>query len=132
MRTLMSVLADRAEEMDGKGSVIGIFQAVTARQFPTTVSGVLALRFSFDDPEDADREGVVLEIRLVGPDGTSHSSMQVADAVMPASPLTPLRGIDLTLDLRSVLLPAAGVYRFEIRSDDVLSAVVPLSVWLSD
>ena len=32
----MAVLADRAEEVDGKGSVIGIFQAVTARRFPTT------------------------------------------------------------------------------------------------
>jgi hypothetical protein len=29
----MAVLADRAEEIDGKSSVIGIFQAVTARRF---------------------------------------------------------------------------------------------------
>jgi len=62
MQTLMAVLADGAEEVAGKSSVIGIFQAVTARRFPTTVSGVLALRFSFDDPDDDDREGVVLEL----------------------------------------------------------------------
>ena len=39
MRTLMAVLADRAEEVNGKGSVIGIFQAVTARTVSDDVVG---------------------------------------------------------------------------------------------
>jgi hypothetical protein len=128
----MAVLADRAEESGGKGSIIGIFQAVTATRFPTTLNGVLCLRFSLDDPEDTDREGVLLEVRFVGPDGATLSSMQMADAVMPVTPLQPLRGVDLTLDLRSVVLPQPGTYRFEIRSDDELRAVVPLSAWLTD
>jgi len=132
MRTLMSVLADRAEEVDGKGSVIGIFQAVTARRFPTTLSGVLALRFSFDDPGDEEIEGIVLDVRLLGPEGDQLSKMSVADFVPPKAALSPLRGLDVTLDLRTILLPRPGVYRFEISAWDEVRAVVPLSVWLSD
>jgi len=128
----MAVLADRAGEVDGKGSVIGIFQAVTARRFPTTLSGVLVLRFSLDDPEDDEVEGVLLEIRLVGSDGAELSKMPVADSVPPRGPLNPLRGIDLTLDLHGILLPTPGVYRFEIRARDALQAVVPVAAWLSD
>src|SRR5262245_29907999 len=79
MRTLMAVLADRVEETRGKGSVIGIFQAVTATRFPTTLNGWLVLRFSLDDPEDDDVEGIVLDSRFIGPDGTMLASMQVAD-----------------------------------------------------
>jgi len=128
----MALLADRAEEADGKGSVIGIFQAVTARRFPTTLNGVLVLRFSLDDPEDDTDEGVILDSRLVGPDGSRLASMQVAAAAPPRTPLNPLRGIDVTIDLRGTLLPAPGVYRFEIWVKDVLRAVVPVSAWLSD
>jgi hypothetical protein len=132
MRTLMAILADRAEEVDGKGSVIGIFQAVTARRFPTTMSGVLALRFSFDDPEDDEVDGVVLDSRLIGPDGSRLATMQVADFAPPRTPVQPLRGIDVTIDLRGTLLPTPGVYRFEIWERDQLRAVVPLGAWLSD
>jgi hypothetical protein len=132
MRTLMAVLADRAEEVDGKGSVIGIFQAVTAKRFPTTLSGVLALRFSFDDPEDEAIEGVILETRFIGPDGGQLAKGHVADAVLPKTQLQPLRGIDITIDLRGTLLPVPGVYRIEVWAFDELRAVVPLSAWLTD
>jgi hypothetical protein len=128
----MSVLADRAEEVDGKGSVIGIFQAVAAKRFPTTLSGYLVLRFSLDDPEDDGVDGVVLDNRFIGPDGVQLASMEVADFAPPASALQPLRGIDITIDLRSTLLPAPGVYRFEVWARDELRAVVPLAAWLSD
>jgi hypothetical protein len=128
----MSVLADRAEEVDGKGSVIGIFQAVTARQFPTTLNGDLVLRFSLDDPEDEDVEGVVLDSRFIGPDGVQLASMEVADFAPPRSDLQPLRGVDITIDLRGTLLPAPGVYRFEVWARDELRAVVPFAALLAD
>ena|SRR5207237_7380181 len=132
MRTLMSVLADRADEIDGKGSVIGIFQAVVAQRFPTALNGVLVLRFSLDDDEDAEAEGLILDVRLMGPAGDRLSSMNVAADVPPKSDLQPIRGIDVTLDLRSVLLPRPGVYRFEVWAADRLASVVPLAAWLSD
>ena len=128
----MSVLADRAEEVDGKGSVIGIFQAVTARRFPTTLNGDLVLRFSLDDAEDADVDGVILDSRFIGPDGVQLASMEVADFAPPASELQPLRGIDITIDLRGTLLPTPGVYRFEVWAGGQLRAVIPLSAVLSD
>ena len=132
MRTLMAVLADRAEEVDGKGSVIGIFQAVTATRFPTTLNGWLVLRLSLDDPEDDDVDGIVLDSRFIGPDGTRLASMQVVDVVPPRTALMPLRGVDLTIDLRGTLLPEPGVYRFEVWARDELRAVVPLAAWRSD
>ena len=128
----MAVLADRAEEVDGKGSVIGIFQAVTARRFPTTMGGVLALRFSLEDEADAGVEGLVIDTRLMGPDGSRLATLQIATFVEPKSALQPLRGVDVTVDLRGTLLPVPGVYRFEVWSDDVLHAIVPLSAWLTD
>jgi hypothetical protein len=128
----MSVLADRADEIDGKGSVIGIFQAVAAKRFPTALNGVLVMRFSLDDDEDAGSDGLILDVRLLGPADERLSSMKVASDVPPTSDLAPLRGVDVTLDLRSVLLPRPGVYRFEIWSKDRLAAVVPLAAWLSD
>jgi hypothetical protein len=132
MRTLMAVLADRAEEVDGKGSVIGIFQAVTAKRFPTTLNGVLVLRFSLDDPEDDADQSIILDSRLMGPDGEQLAAMQVVDFAPPRTVLQPLRGIDVTIDLRGTLLPVPGVYRFEVWAKDELRAVVPLSAWLSD
>jgi hypothetical protein len=128
----MSVLADRAEEVDGKGSVIGIFQAVAATRFPTTLNGFLVLRLSLDDPEDDGADGVVLENRLIGPDGAQLAAMQVADFAPPRTASQPLRGIDITIDLRGTLLPTPGVYRFEVWAGDELRAVVPLAAWLAD
>ena len=128
----MSVLADRAEEVDGKGSVIGIFQAVTAPRFPTTLNGWLVLRFSLDDPDDDAEEGVIFDSRLIGPDGSTLATMQVADFAPPRTALQPLRGIDMTIDLRGTLLPVPGVYRFEIWAKEQLRSVVPLAAWLSD
>ena len=48
------------------------------------------------------------------------------------SPLQPLRGVDVTVDLRGTFLPVPGVYRFEVWCQDALHAIVPLSAWLSD
>ena len=132
MRTLMAVLADRAEEVNGKGSVIGIFQAVTARRFPTTMGGVLALRFSLDDEADAGVEGLVIDTRLMGPDGTRLATLEIATFAPPKSTAQPLRGVDVTVDLRGTLLPVPGVYRFEVWCDDTLHAIVPLAAWLTD
>lgn len=128
----MTVLADASEERNGKGSVLGIFQAVTAPRFPTTLNGVLVLRFSLDEAEEADVEGVLIDTRLIGPDDEELATLEVAADVPPKSALQPLRGIDVTVDLRGTLLPAPGLYRFEVWVDDELQAVVPLSAWLSD
>ena len=128
----MAVLADRAEEVDGKGSVIGIFQAVTARRFPTTLNGFLVLRFSLDDPEDDAVEGLILEARFIGPDGRQLGRLEIAADAPPRTQLVPLRGIDVTVDVAGTLLPAPGVHRFEVWALGELRAVVPLGAWLSD
>ena len=88
------------------------------------------LRFSLDDPEDESTDGVILENRFIGPDGTQLASMKVADFAPPKSALQPLRGIDITIDLRGTLLPTPRVFHFEIWADDLLRASVPLSAWL--
>lgn len=132
MRTLMAILADRAEEIDGKSTIVGVFQAVTARRFPTTLNGVLILRFSLDDPEDDAIAGLILEMRFLGPDGQQLGRFEVATDAPLRTALMPLRGIDLTVDLTGTLLPVAGVHHFEVWALGVLRAVVPVAAWLSD
>ena len=128
----MAVLADRAEEVDGKGSVIGIFQAITARRFSTTLNGFMVLRFSMDDDADADVEGLLIDTRMIGPDGTELAALEIAAYVAPKSEVQPLRGVDVTVDMTGTLIPGPGVYRFEVWADDQLHAVIPLSAWLTD
>jgi hypothetical protein len=128
----MAVVADRAEEVDGKSSLFGIFQAVAANRFPTMLNGVLVLRFSLDEPEDDAIEGLILETRFVAADGTVLGKLDIAADAPPRTDLMPLRGIDVTVDLTGTLLPAPGVYRFEVRAAGALRAVVPIAAWLSD
>jgi hypothetical protein len=132
MRTLIAILADRADEIDGKSTIVGVFQAVTARRFPTTLNGVLVLRFSLDDPEDDAIEGLILETRFLGPDREQLGRLEIAADAPPRTALMPLRGIDVTVDLTGTLLPAPGVYRFEVWARDELRAVVPVAAWQSD
>src|SRR3954469_10478215 len=110
----MAILADRAEEVDGKSSIIGVFQAAAASRFPTTLNGVLILRFSLDDPEDDAIEGMILEARLIAPDRSQLGKLEIATDAPPRTELMPLRGVDVTVDLTGTLLPTPGVYRFEV------------------
>ena len=128
----MAILADRAEEINGKTTLVGIFQAVAANRFPTTLNGVLVLRFSLDDDEDEAIDAVILETRFFGPDRQQLGTLQVATDAPPRTELMPLRGIDVTVDLTGTLLPTPGVYRFEVWALGVLRAVVPVAAWLSD
>lgn len=132
MRTLMAILADRAQEIDGKSSLVGIFQAVSANRFPTTLNGVLVLRFSLDDPDDDVIQGLILEARFLGPDRQQLGRLEIAADAPPRSDLMPLRGVDVTVDLTGTLLPTPGVYRFEVWALGELRAVVPVAAWLSD
>ena len=132
MRTLMAILADRTDDVDGKTSLIGIFQAVTARRFPTTLNGVLVLRFSLDDPGDDAIKGLILETRFIGPDRQQLGRLEIATDAPPRTELMPLRGVDVTVDIAGTLLPAPGVYRFEVWALGELRAVVPVGAWLSD
>lgn len=120
----MAVLADRSDLVEGKASLIGIFQSVVASAFPTELHGVLAIRVAMD-ADEADWVEVSAELRR---DGTALGDLSMSAFVPPATPSQPLRGIDVTVDLEGTELPQPGLYTFEIAVDGRPIATVPLSV----
>lgn len=124
----MAVLADRSEVLNDKPNVIGIFQSVLASTFPTTMTGVLVVRIAL---EDDDPDGPVdLHMRFLQ-GATALAELDLRADVAPATPEQPLRGLDLTIDLMGTLVPAAGLYSFEIRAGDRVLARVPFSAQLN-
>lgn len=127
MQLLMAVLADRSDLVDGKSSLIGLFQSVVAQTFPTTLHGVLAIRVAFE-ADAADRVRVTAALRRASADGSEdHGQIELDAFVPPASATQPLRGIDVTIDLEGTELPGPGLYTFEVTVDDRPVASVPLS-----
>lgn len=120
----MAVLADRSELVEGKASLIGIYQSVVASAFPTALHGVLAIRVAMG-ADDPDLVEVSAALRR---DGTEHGELSMSALVPPGTPSQPLRGIDVTIDLEGTELPEPGLYTFEIAVDGTPVATVPLSV----
>ena len=120
----MAVLADRSDLVEGKASLIGIFQSLVASAFPTTLNGVLAIRVAMD-ADEAEWVEVRAALRR---DGAEYGDLSIPAFVPPATPSQPLRGIDVTIDLEGTELPEPGLYTFEIAVDGTPVATVPLSV----
>ena len=124
MQLLMAVLADRNDLVEGKASLIGIFQSIVASEFPTTLHGILAIRVAIepDEPE-------VVEVSARLRRGELDFGELAIDAfVPPASHAQPLRGLDVTIDLEGTELPEPGLYTFEVAVGGQAVASVPLSV----
>lgn len=120
----MAVLADRNDLVEGKASLIGIFQSIVASEFPTTLHGILAIRVAVeaDEPE-------VVEVSARLRRGELDLGELAIDAfVPPASDAQPLRGLDVTIDLEGTELPQPGLYIFEVAVGGQHVASVPLSV----
>lgn len=120
----MAVLADRSDLVEGKASLIGIFQSIVASSFPTQLHGVLAIRVAVD-PDEADWVEVSTALRR---DGAELGALSMSAFVPPPTPTQPLRGIDVTIDLEGTELPEPGLYTFEVAVDGRPVASVPLSV----
>lgn len=124
MQLLMAVLADRSDLVEGRASLIGIFQSVVASSFPTELHGVLAIRVAMD-ADEAEWVEVSAALRR---DGADLGELSLSAFVPPATPAQPLRGIDVTVDLEGTELPEPGLYTFEVAVDGRPIATVPLSV----
>jgi hypothetical protein len=124
VQLLMAVLADRNDLVEGKASLIGIFQSIVASSFPTTMHGILAIRVAVDPDEP---EVVEVSARLHRGD-VDFGELAIDAFVPPASHAQPLRGLDVTIDLEGTELPEPGLYTFEVAVGGMPVASVPLSV----
>ena len=120
----MAVLADRSELIEGKASLIGIFQSIVASRFPTTLHGVLAIRVAVD----ADEAEFVEVSATLRRDAIELGALSMTASVPPVTPAQPLRGLDVTIDLDGTELPEPGLYTFDVTVDGRSVATVPLSV----
>ncbi|HJQ85319.1 MAG TPA: hypothetical protein VKA21_14635 [Candidatus Binatia bacterium] len=124
---MLAVLADGANvSREGKLNLLGIFDTIFARTFPTTHPQMqLVLRFEADPAESGSARTV--EVQLVAPDGRVVLRL-------PGSMTVPARGtaervrMDQVLTLNGVQLEAAGRHRFQVLVDGAVAAVVPLYV----
>lgn len=127
MRVKLALLADSANvSREGKLNLLGIFDAIFARELPTTHPHMhLVLRFEATPP-DANRE-VAVEVLLVDPAGDAivrlPGTMQV-----PPVPTGMTAGVDHVLALANVAFEQQGDHAFHVRIDGRLAATVPLRV----
>jgi hypothetical protein len=127
MRVKLALLADSANvSREGKLNLLGIFDAIFARELPTTHPHMhLVLRFEATPP-DSGRE-IAIEVLLVDPTGDPvlrvPGTMQV-----PPVPTGMTVGVDHVLALANVGFHWAGDHAFHVRLDGRLGATVPLRV----
>ena len=127
MRVKLALLADSANvSREGKLNLLGIFDAIFARELPTSHPHMhLVLRFEAT-PADAGT-ALSIEVQLVAPAGDMllriPGTMQV-----PPVPSGMTAGVDHVLALANVAFAQPGDYAFRVLIDGRLAATVPLRV----
>ncbi len=124
-----AAIADAATvDGGGKLNILGIFDRIRVREFPARHRRLaLVLRLAAG-PEDQGE--FAADIRLIDPDGGQvlrlDGTIRVGEA--PKGAVNPETRIPHVLNLDGVTFPKAGVYNFEIRLDEELLQVMPLTV----
>jgi hypothetical protein len=128
MNIQIAVLCDAAVDYGGRLSLLGTFDAIVARQFPTVHPHfTVALRLAFEKSEEGSHN---LRVDFVDEDG--HPVMlgveialrvQVPDDALAISQ-------NLILNLQNVRVNRAGHYAFAVLIDGRLAASIPLQVKL--
>jgi len=127
MRVKLALLADSANvSREGKLNLLGIFDAIFARELPTTHPHMhLVLRFEALSSDSGRRVGV--EVALVDPAGDPVLRLPGVLHVPPV-PAGMTAGVDHAIALANVAFHQPGDHAFEVRLDGRLAATVPLRV----
>jgi hypothetical protein len=127
MRVTIALLADAANvSREGKLNILGVFDAIYARSFPTTHPQMqLVLRFEAAPTESGATRSV--EVRLVAPDGRVLFRVPGALAIQRGEAGEATR-IDRLFSLSNVGFDQPGRYAIEVAVDGELAAAVPLRV----
>ena len=127
MQVALALLADGANvSREGKLNLLGIFDTIFARTFPTTHPQMqLVLRFE----AEAREAGITrtIEVQLQAADGSVLFRLPGAMTVQPRV-VGDLVRMDQLVTLNNVQLEQPGRYRFHVLVDGTLAAVVPLLV----
>ena len=127
MRVKVALLADYSNvSREGKLNILGIFDTIYARKFPTTHPHMqLVIRFEAD-PEEAGATRQV-EVQFLGPEGNGLFRLPAAMTVQRGEVGEAVRA-DHILSLTNVVLEHPGRYVFRIVVDGRVEATVPLRV----
>ena len=121
------LLADSANvSREGKLNVLGIFDTIYAREFPTTHAQMqLVIRFEAPPAEAGTTRQV--EVQLAREGGEVLFALPGAMKVMQREPGEPVR-LDHMLTLNNVTFDGPGRYVFRVAVDGAVQALVPLRV----
>jgi hypothetical protein len=127
MRVAVALLADAANvSREGKLNILGIFDTIYARAFPTTHAQMhLVLRLEAEAGEAGSARQV--EVRVVAPDG--RVAVRLPGAVtVPRHEAGEVARIDRLVPLTAVAFDGPGRWAVQVTIDGVVGAAVPLRV----
>jgi len=128
MQVKLAILADGANlSREGKLNVLGIFDTVFARSFPTTHAQMqLVVRFEATAAEIGTTH--TIDVQLLAPAGPAlfqlSGTLTVPQPVLGGDTV----GVDHILSFANVRFEAPGRHAFRIAVDGAESATVPLRV----
>lgn len=123
----LAVLADGANKAGGKLNLLGVFDQVTAIQFPARHPACfIALGFLFDIAEQGQKR--ILKIILMDEDG--HSLFEI-EGEMQIPAIRPDTAREVNYDIipiQDMILPKPGHYSFKVSVDGHHYADIPFTV----
>jgi hypothetical protein len=127
MQVTFALLADGANlSREGKLNLLGIFDTIFARSFPTThPQKQLVLRFEAEPEEAGSRRDI--EVQFLAPDG--HLLFRLPGAMtVQQRVFGDIVRMDQIVTLNNLQLEHPGRYRFHVLVDGEVAAAVPLHV----
>jgi hypothetical protein len=127
VRVTLALLADGANvSREGKLNILGVFDTLFARSFPTTHPQMqLVVRFEAEPAEAGGMRNV--EVQFVGEDDRVLFRLPGAMTVQHRAPGETVR-MEHILTLNNLELEGPGRYRFHIVVDGEMLAAVPMAV----
>ena len=127
MNVLFSFAADYAnKEQSGKVNVLGIFNRIMSREFPTVHRSLyLVFKLTAQHPEfDVEHD---LKIVFVGEDGKEYGAID-GKFVIKRPENESLAQSDFIFEIRDLGLPKPGLYEFRLVINKEVRGSIPLDV----
>ncbi len=129
MEILTACLCDSAADYNGKLCILGAFDTIQARQFPTVHPLCsVALRILL---KDGDIGAHKIQLSMIDPDGRDllPSGKVSIDFTVPGMPEHSFfMSSNCVLNLQGLMIPAPAQYSFDVTVDGQILARIPLQV----
>lgn len=131
MKLRYAVVCDHASlDQGSKASLTGVFSTIWVTALPAALPRFFAVAEVYVDVADI-RPLVNVVIAVVAPDESVIISSRSEMATKPAGN-SPLKTMTMMVDLASMPLSEAGVYRIDFNFDDILSVSAPFAVVVAE